>query len=332
MVENAACCGPGRPKGTDGAPAAGGSASDRSSGAQGLADQLDVVAISAGAFTMGTEDEGGYASDGEGPEHEVTLSPYSMGRTTVTNAQFAEFVEATGHQTTAEVFRNSFVFAGLLPDEFPPTQGVVDAEWWRLVDGASWRHPEGPQSDVAERPDHPVVHVSWDDAMAFCRWSGSTLPTEAQWERAARGHRVGSHYPWGDEREPEGRHLMNVFQGEFPAGDTGADGWIGTAPVLAYEPNDFGLDQMTGNVWEWCSDWFSATAYQQAPALDPAGPPGGDTRVMRGGSFLCHESYCWRYRVDARSANSADSSASNIGFRVARAHVPSSSATPRPTS
>lgn len=266
---------------------------------------------------MGTNDEGGYKADGEGPEHWVSLSEYSISPTTVTNAQFAAFIESTGYQTTAESFGNSFVFGGLLPDDFPPTRGVAAAPWWREVEGADWCHPEGPHSNVAERADHPVVHVSWGDATAFCHWSGSVLPTEAQWERAARGHHSKCHYPWGEEREPNGRYLMNVFQGEFPANNTGADGWISTAPVNAYEPNDFGLHQMTGNVWEWCSDWYSPTSYRRESAVDPVGPSDGQDRVIRGGSYLCHQSYCWRYRVDARSANSVDASAGNIGFRVA---------------
>jgi len=268
---------------------------------------------------MGTDDPRGYPSDGEGPAHSVTLSPYAMARTTVTNDQFVAFVEATGHRTTAEQLGDSFVFGGLLPDDFPPTQGVAAAPWWRLVEGADWRHPEGPHSDVTDRGDHPVIHVSWNDAMAFCEWSGTTLPTEAQWECAARGGRQGSHYPWGDHLEPDGEHRMNVFQGDFPGGNTGDDGWIGTSPADQFAPNGFGLHQMTGNVWEWCLDWFSPSTYHRAAVVDPVGPADGNARVMRGGSYLCHESYCWRYRVDARSANQVDSTAGNIGFRVVAA-------------
>ncbi len=316
-MEDSACCAPRRspPSADEVAPANGVVSTS------GELDPLSSVALDlrdvpGGDFVMGTSDDAGYHADGEGPEHRVTLSAYAIGATTVTNSQFAEFVESTGHRTTAESFGNSFVFGGLLPDDFPPTRGVAAAPWWREVEGADWCHPEGPHSDVDARADHPVVHVSWDDATAFCRWSGTELPTEAQWERAARGHHSGSHYPWGEEREPKGRHLMNVFQGDFPAHDTGADGWIGTAPVHAYPPNDFGLHQMTGNVWEWCRDWYSPTTYRRGSAVDPVGPNRGEARVMRGGSYLCHESYCWRYRVDARSANSVDASAGNIGFRV----------------
>jgi len=152
--------------------------------------------------------------------------------------------------------------------------------------------------------------------MAFCGWSGSRLPTEAEWERAARGGRYGHHFPWGDEQMPGGVHRMNVYHGEFPQRDSGADGWIGTCPVGSFPPNDFGLYEMTGNVWEWCADWFDPTYYERSPRQSPSGPDSGTARVMRGGSYLCHESYCWRYRVDARSANTPDSSTGNLGFRV----------------
>jgi formylglycine-generating enzyme required for sulfatase activity len=266
---------------------------------------------------MGTDDRRGYAADGEGPPHPVELAAYRMSAHTVTNAEFAEFAGQTGHRTTAERLGSSFVFAGLLPDDFPPTRGVAAAPWWREVLGASWRHPEGSQSSIAGREAHPVVHVSWDDAVAYCRWAGGRLPTEAEWERAARGTEGDHHYPWGDEREPDGRHLMNVFQGDFPGHDSGEDGWVGTCPVGSFPANDFALHEMTGNVWEWCADWFDAGYYRSSPAVDPRGPASGTARVMRGGSFLCHESYCWRYRVDARSANTPDSSAGNVGFRLA---------------
>jgi formylglycine-generating enzyme required for sulfatase activity len=266
---------------------------------------------------MGTDDPRGYAEDGEGPVHPVELGGYRIGVHTVTNGEFAAFADATEHRTTAEELGSSFVFAGLLPDDFPPTRAVVAAPWWREVPGADWRRPEGPQSSVAGREDHPVVHVSWYDAMAFCAWSGTRLPTEAEWERAARGGREGHHFPWGDEREPGGRHLMNVFQGRFPGHDTAADGWAGTCPVGAYPANGFGLHEMTGNVWEWCADWFAPDYYRRSPGTDPTGPATGSVRVLRGGSYLCHDSYCWRYRVDARSANTPDSSTGNTGFRVA---------------
>ena len=209
------------------------------------------------------------------------------------------------------------MFAGLLPDDFEDTRAVVQTPWWRQVYGADWRHPEGPQSELAGRGRHPVTHVSWNDATAYCGWSGTRLPTEAEWERAARGGRQGAAFPWGDELEPGGRHMMNVFQGAFPSTDTGADGWIGTAPTDTYEPNDFGVFNTTGNVWEWCADWYDPGYYRHSPRIDPQGPPNGTVKAMRGGSYLCHASYCRRYRVAARSGNTPDSSAGNVGFRVA---------------
>jgi len=274
--------------------------------------------IPAGTFTMGTDDPNGYPADGEGPPHEVVLAAYEIGAHAVTNDQFGAFADATGYRTSAEQFGASFVFGGLLPDDFPPTRAVAASPWWREVEGADWRHPEGPHSHTDDRGDHPAVHISWLDAVAFCGWSGTRLPTEAEWERAARGGLSSSHFPWGDDLEPGGEHRMNVFQGEFPARDTGDDGWLGTCPVGTYPPNAFGLYEMTGNVWEWCSDWFATDTYRSTPRESPTGPSSGSAHVMRGGSYLCHESYCWRYRVDARSANTPDSSTANLGFRVAR--------------
>jgi formylglycine-generating enzyme len=248
----------------------------------------------------------------------VRLSPFSIDPHTVSNSCFAAFVDATGHVTDAEHYGWSFVFAGLLPDDFPPTRAVAGAEWWRQVEGADWCHPEGPKSTVAGREDHPVVHVSWNDAQAFCAWSGTCLPTEAEWEHAARGGIEGGRYPWGAGLEPGGEHRMNVFQGRFPVENTCADGFAGTAPVDAFAPNGYGLFNMTGNVWEWCADWFAADYYRTSPFEDPPGPADGVVRVMRGGSYLCHASYCNRYRVDARNASAPDSSTGNTGFRVAR--------------
>jgi sulfatase modifying factor 1 len=280
----------------------------------------DFVELPGGPFTMGTDGSYGYPVDGEGPAHEVSLSPFAISRFAVTNESFAAFVAATGHRTEAETFGWSFVFAGLLPDDFPPTRAAIGAEWWRQVEGADWAHPEGPQSGWAERPDHPVVHVSWNDAQAYCRWSGTRLPTEAEWEYAARGGLAGQRFPWGEELESGGEHRMNVFQGTFPAENTGADGYLGTAPVGSFAPNGFGLHEVTGNVWEWTADWFDRNYYARSPREDPSGPaePTG-MKVMRGGSYLCHASYCNRYRVDSRSSNSPDASTGNLGFRVVRA-------------
>jgi formylglycine-generating enzyme required for sulfatase activity len=281
-----------------------------------------MVLLPGGAFRMGSSGRDAYPADGEAPVHTVELSPFEIDALAVSNDLFAAFVHATGFVTEAERFGWSFVFAGFLPDEFEPTRGVVNAPWWRQVYGADWRHPDGPQSDLDGRGDHPVIHVSWNDAVAFCRWSGTRLPTEAEWEYAARGGRPSSVFPWGDELEPGGQHAMNVFQGTFPADNTAADGYAGTAPVDAFEPNGFGLHNMTGNVWEWCADWFDPAFYRRSERRDPRGPATGENRVMRGGSYLCHASYCRRYRVAARSANSPDSSTGNVGFRVVASGAP----------
>jgi sulfatase modifying factor 1 len=281
------------------------------------AHDASLVTIPAGTYRMGDESDWAYPDDGEAPVHPVDLPSFLIDRHAVTNEQFATFADATGWQTDAESFGWSFVFAGLLPDEFPPTRGVEGAPWWRQVMGAEWRHPEGPPSDWSRRPDHPVVHVSWTDALAYCSWSGTRLPTEAEWEVAARGGLDGHPFPWGEEREPGGRHRMNVFQGTFPGADTGADGYLGTAPADAFDPNGYGLCNATGNVWEWCADWLDLGYYGVSPRRAPRGPATGSSRVQRGGSYLCHESYCRRYRVSARFGSEPDSSTGNVGFRVA---------------
>lgn len=267
---------------------------------------------------MGSEPGQGYPADGEGPVHEVLLRPFEVAPLAVTNDEFAAFADATGLVTLAERDGWSFVFAGFLPDDFPPTRAVAAAPWWRQVEGADWRHPDGPQSTLDGRGDHPVVHVTWFEAEAYCAWSGTRLPSEAEWEYAARGGQEGKRFPWGDALEPDGEHRMNVFQGEFPHTNAAADGFAGTCPVDAFAPNGYGLHNMTGNVWEWCADWFDPHTYTPSPRIDPTGPPAGTHRVMRGGSYLCHHSYCTRYRVSARSANTPDSTTGNIGFRVAR--------------
>jgi len=278
----------------------------------------ELVALDGGWFQMGSDDAYTYQEDGEGPVRSVRVDPFRIAARSVSNRQFSEFVDATGYVTSAEHYGASFVFAGLLPDDFPPTRGVAGAPWWREVPGASWRVTEGGHSTLHGRADHPVIHVSWADAHAYCQWSGLRLPTEAEWEYAARGGLEGMRFPWGNMLRPGGEHRMNVWQGTFPARNTLADGFLGTAPVDAFPPNGFGLHNMTGNVWEWTADWFSPTWHRDGPRENPTGPPSGDRRALRGGSYLCHASYCRRYRVSARMANTPDTSTGNIGLRYAR--------------
>jgi sulfatase modifying factor 1 len=277
--------------------------------------------LKGGTFLMGSDSFEGFADDGEGPVREVTVSPFYMDVCAVTNAQFREFVSATGYRTEAERFGWSFVFynqlkAGQLRALTPET--VMGLEWWYKVEGADWRHPEGAGSNIKKRGAWPVIHVSWADAMAYCEWAGKRLPTEAEWEYAARGGLVQNRYPWGDELTPGGGHRCNIWQGEFPQRDKGDDGYTGPCPVRTYKPNGYGLYCMTGNVWEWCFDWFHPTWHVTAPRDNPSGPPSGERKVIRGGSYLCHESYCNRYRVAARTSNTPDTSTHNMGFRCVR--------------
>lgn len=256
---------------------------------------------------MGTDGPEAIPGDGEGPQRRVTVAAFAIERTVVTVERFARFADATGYVTDAERFGWSFVFHLHLMPDAPPTRALVDAPWWRQVHGADWRQPQGPGSTTEGRRDHPVVHVSRNDAVAYCEWAGLRLPTEAEWEYAARGGAQGTRYPWGDELTPAGEHRCNIWQGEFPQRDDAEDGFAGTAPADAFAPNGFGLHNVCGNVWEWTADAFTA----------PNGSPG--QFVVRGGSHLCHVSYCDRYRLSARTGNTPDSSLSHTGFRGAQA-------------
>ncbi|MEZ5096662.1 MAG: formylglycine-generating enzyme family protein [Nocardioides sp.] len=250
--------------------------------------------------------------------HEVRLADFRMDATTVTNAAFATFVKDSGHVTTAEREGTSAVFHLAFAGDPAHVLGRASGTpWWLVVRGADWRHPEGPGSDVSRRSNHPVVHVSHDDARAYAGWVGKRLPTEAEWEAAARGGLEGARFAWGDELLPGGRWRCNIFQGTFPLENTVEDGYATTAPVRTFPPNGYGLFQTAGNVWEWCADWFDPAYYAQAPLDSPTGPADGTARVIRGGSYLCHDSYCHRYRVAARSSAPPDSTAANLGFRCA---------------
>ncbi|GAA0469872.1 formylglycine-generating enzyme family protein [Alkalibacillus silvisoli] len=280
----------------------------------------EMVLIKGGAFLMGSVDEDVNPHDGEGPVREVKVDSFYMDRTVVTNHDFKAFVEETGYVTEAEQYGWSFVFHKLIKGKNVPyvKQRVPETPWWLVVEGAYWFQPEGPHSNIDDRMDHPVVHVSWNDALAYCSWAEKRLPTEAEWEYAARGGLVQKRYPWGDALTPGGEHMCNIWQGEFPVQNFMDDGYLATAPVYSYPKNNYGLDQMAGNVWEWCQDWFSQDESERGGRSNPLGPETGGSKVMKGGSYLCHDSYCNRYRVAARTSNTTDSSSGNIGFRCVK--------------
>lgn len=307
-----------------------------------------MVLIPGGEFSMGAVNPLGLSGGGREdmldarPIHRVRVSAFLMDATEVTNAQFEAFVKATGYVTIAEKAptRDEFpdvpledLVAGSVVFTPPPGQVPLDnhLQWWAYVHGVSWRHPEGPNSDLKGREQHPVVHIAWPDAAAYAKWAGKRLPTEAEWEFAARGGESGNIYPWGNQMHPEGKHMGNTFQGQFPHQDIATDGFKGIAPVGRFKPNRYGLFDMAGNVWEWCADWYRPEYYASLAAdgavvADPKGPadsfdplePGVAKRVQRGGSFLCTDQYCTRYMVGTRGKGEVNSGANHIGFRCVR--------------
>lgn len=284
----------------------------------------DLVYIEGGTFLMGTDSEEGFDDDNEGPATEVTVEDFYITPYTVTNQDFLAFFLDTGYVTDAERYGSSNVFHLLLSEEMRERlTSLSGTSWWYEVPGASWRKPEGEGSSIKDRMDHPVVHVSRNDALAYCRWAGMRLPTEAEWEYAARGGLHQKRFPWGDELEKDGKHHANIWQGEFPRKNTEEDGYLGTAPVHAFEPNGYGLYQTSGNVWEWCLNpariplhEFQEKSSEQF--LKENTHYSEEEYALRGGSFLCHCSYCQRYRVAGRNGNTATSSTSNMGFRCVK--------------
>lgn len=272
------------------------------------------------------------------PRHEVEVDGYWMDETEVTNAQFKKFVEATGYVTVAERKPRAEDFPGALPEVLVPgsvcfQRPAPDADlrdqrsWWKYVPGACWKHPNGPGSDLVGKDLFPVVHVAFEDAAAYAQWAGKRLPTEAEWERAARGGKEGETYPWGDQFRPGGKWMANTWQGIFPLEDSGLDGWKGLAPVGQYPPNPFGLYDISGNVWEWCSDWYRPETYAHDAVKklvrNPLGPkesfdpeePDQPKRVHRGGSFLCSDQFCARYITGTRGKGEVSTGSSHLGFR-----------------
>ena len=275
----------------------------------------DGVPIPGGRALIGTG-SAALPEDGEGPLRTVRLRDFRLSASAVTNAEFADFIADTGYVTDAQRFGWSFVFWKQVPEGHGPTEAVSGADWWRRVDGAVWSSPNGPGTHGACLPDHPVVHVSWQDARAYCVWAGGRLPTEAEWEHAARGGLGDVRFPWGNaEPDDAGFTPCNIWQGRFPDVNTARDGYATTAPARSFEPNGYGLFNMVGNVWEWTSDPFRVRSLKRDLRVRDQAARGH--KLSKGGSFLCHRSYCYRYRIAARSGSAPDSTTTHQGFRVA---------------
>jgi formylglycine-generating enzyme len=297
-----------------------------------------MVRIPGGTFWMGCD-----ACDmpDAAPAHQVSVDAFWMDKTPITNAQFEKFVKATGYKTVAERKPDPKDFPGAPADKLVPGCAVFTPPsheepldnpyaWWQYVPGANWKNPEGPGSSINGREDHPVVHIAWEDADAYAKWAGKRLPTEAEFEFAARGGLDRKLYSWGDELKPGGKWMANIYQGSFPSKNTAEDGYGATSPVTAFPSNNFGLYDMAGNVWQWCSDWYRPDYFEKLAAQgvvkNPKGPdgsfdpqePGVPKRVQKSGSFLCSDQYCARYLVGSRGKGAVDSGASNVGFRTVK--------------
>jgi sulfatase modifying factor 1 len=293
-----------------------------------------MVRIPGSTFKMGTDDA---AFPDAQPVHKVTVKGFLMDEHEVTNAEFEKFVKATHYVTIAERKLNpkdypTVPLESLVPGSavfFTPDQPVnLDnpLQWWKYIPGASWQHPLGPESDIRGLENYPVIHVSYEDALAYANWAGKRLPTEAEWELAAQGNKPGQKYYWGNELKPGGKWMANIYQGDFPNKNLGEDGFVGIAPVKSFPPNGYGLYDMDGNVWEWCNDFYRPDYYGKSPANNPQGPPDSYDpeepdavkRVQRGGSFLCSDQYCIRYRPGSRGKGEVSSGSNNLGFRCVK--------------
>ncbi|MBS0192556.1 MAG: formylglycine-generating enzyme family protein [Phycisphaerales bacterium] len=351
-----------RPEAAEGAPkSAYGPTLENSRTPPGTAP-AGMVWIPGGEFSMGSEDPTGMVCGGHDtmpdarPVHRVYVDGFWMDETEVTNAQFEAFVKATGYRTIAEIAPTKEEFPTAPPENlvagstvFTPTKSPVPLndhyQWWRYQHGANWRHPEGPGSDF--KPSDPVVHIAYADALAYCKWAGKRLPTEAEFEFAARGGLAGEPYAWGAELRPDGKFMANTFQGKFPVRDTGEDGFVGVAPVKSFPANGYGLYDMAGNVWEWCSDWYRPDTFARQIAAaggpnkairNPRGPdapfdpaePNEKKRVQKGGSFLCTDQYCTRYMVGTRGKGEETTGSNHVGFRCVKDPQPGGSAAAAP--
>lgn len=286
----------------------------------------NMIEVDGGFFEMGYEGNDSFKGDGEGPIRQVRIDSFYLDQTTVTNEAFSKFVEDTNYITDSEKFGWAYVFIGQLKKstvrKLNHSRKVQHVEWWVGIDGANWRKPEGPGSNIKNRMHHPVVSVSWHDAFAYAQWANKRLPSEAEWEYATRwNNKNAKKFPWGDELVSGGKHRCNVWQGKFPHENKAEDGYLWTAPAKSFQRYDNQFYNLIGNVWEWCNDWYCNQWHiedSEQTRINPKGPGSGHRKVIKGGSFLCHESYCNRYRIGARTSNTPDSATTNLGFRCAK--------------